>query len=189
MAEEKSYYNEDEEIDVEDEAYDEDEIEEDDENEDNADDVNDGLSKFLNIDDLDDIPEELLRKLKTGGGGGNSRPSLSVVHNKNGKRVRFSKKLFEELGSPESISIKIQGNKLYVASDFDNAKKFQFSPDPELHVIYKGGLATILKEYFKLNFSEKTSYSFQDIDFDSYRNSKYKTIDVAIINMSNPVNK
>ena len=186
---EYNLFDDEEEVDtaIEEMEVDETETEETEETETSVKEADDGLSKFLDLEELDDLPEKILSSARRGGGG-NSRPSLSIVHNKNGKRVKLSKMLFEELGSPKEISFKTKGNTLYLASEFPNAKKFKFSPDPESHILYRDGIATVLKEAFKLNFSGITSMSFIEIQFDSYQNKNGVEIPVAIVDMSKTVN-
>lgn len=94
--------------------------------------------------------------------GGSNKPSISIVHNKNGKRIKFSSALLRMLGNPKSVQFitSEEGRKLYISEFFsENQEDFNFSEgDPQ--IIYNGRLTAELVQVFSLDYSKATSKSF-----------------------------
>ena len=120
--------------------------------------------------------------------GGNSIPSLNLVYSENnGKRLKFSNSLYENLNNPQSVQFipDIDDNCIIVGENLDDeGRSFTFSTS-DSHIIYNSGLVKDIIETFNIEFGEgkvkgkqSVSKSFSDIEFDTYND-----ISIAIIKM------
>ena len=148
------------------------------------DETDDGFSKFFNVAKLDDFSTSTLAKVSQGGGG--NKISMSLVFSSCGKRMKLTNALFAKLYEPEALSFKPKGNKLYVAPEFPNTKKYEFSPHEDSHIIYKAEIIHLIVEHFSLNYQnpKRTSLCFDNINFTHYTNTKGEVIPVAVIDMA-----
>ena len=147
-------------------------------------DEEDNFNKFFNVDKLEEFSESTLAKVSQG--GGSSKVSMSLVFSSCGKRMKLTNALFAKLNEPEALSFKPKEGKLYIASEFPNAKKYEFSPHDESHIIYKAEIIHLIVEHFSLNYQnpKRTSICFDNISFTKYKNEENKIIPVAIIDMT-----
>lgn len=101
-----------------------------------------------------------------------SYPSLSIVNSaNNGKRMSFSKGLIEGLGNPKQIQFltsKTDDDWVLIIGENLKAKDtFKFSPaNPQ--VIYCGTYIQSITAEFKLDFKNRTSMTFSDIEINEY---------------------
>ena len=110
--------------------------------------------------------------------------SFGIVNSKNGKRLTFSKSLSEKLGLIETVDIlpMIDDGILLVSADlpFEAASTGTVNKD-EKKICYGAALVALVTESFKLNFTGKTSISFNDITIEDYEGHP-----VAFINIGKP---
>lgn len=101
-----------------------------------------------------------------------SYPSLSIVNSSNnGKRMSFSKGLIEGLRNPKQIQFltsKADDDWFLIIGENLKAKKtFKFSPaNPQ--VIYCGSYIQSITAEFDLDFNNRTSMTFSDIEINEY---------------------
>lgn len=110
--------------------------------------------------------------------GGNSVKSFSIVNSNNGKRVAFSLSLLEELSSPKTLEFATdtKNRKLYVAENLGGNFKSQEIKYGGKGIIYNSTLVEEITKAFELDFSNKTSVSFRDIDVDEDEDTGEKVI-------------
>lgn len=97
-------------------------------------------------------------------GRGNTRLSLNIVSTeKNGKRMKISKGLLEELGNPSSVQISASNTALKIGENLKNCEvNFQLTGGGD--TIYRSGLIDELTEHFGLDFTDMTSLTFDEIE-------------------------
>lgn len=99
-------------------------------------------------------------------------PSLSIVNSSNnGKRMSFSKGLIAGLENPKQIQFLISKTDddwvLIIGENLKAKDTFKFSPaNPQ--VIYCGTYIQSITAEFELDFSNRTSMTFSDIEIDEY---------------------
>lgn len=94
--------------------------------------------------------------------GGKSIKSISLVLCDNGKRLTLSKSLFEALGEPESIKLAADAENgfLIIANEIDGAESQYSVSNKGKGIVYNSSLVSYIAELFELDFSERTSMSF-----------------------------
>ena len=97
--------------------------------------------------------------------GGKSIKSVSLVFCDNGKRLTLSKSLFEALGKPEFIKLAADvGNGfLIIAPDTDEAGNKYSVSNKGKGIVYNAALVKYITVIFDLDFSERTSMSFDNV--------------------------
>jgi hypothetical protein len=101
---------------------------------------------------------------------GKSGPlGISVVNTENnGKRVKFTKALLEELNNPRAIQFVTNGDYLYIGAKIPHSTaSVAFSSGKGTNIIYSSGFVHYLVRKFKLDFDECTSLAFHDVEIRS----------------------
>lgn len=100
-----------------------------------------------------------------------SNLSFNIVNSKrNGKRVKLSKDLAQEINATDSadmLPLEEEGL-LMVAKKlpFEAAYPVSLKGDNEAKIAYNSGVVALLTQVFGLNFADHTSMSFSDITID-----------------------
>ena len=119
-------------------------------------------------------------------GSGSGKYSISVVNSDgNGKRISLSKALVEKLGLTDSVSLlPIKENGILMV-----AKKLPFERASDItlnskdkRTAYNAEAVQLITATFGLDYSSKTSYSFNDIEF-----MDEDGMEIAAVYMSVPV--
>ena len=102
-------------------------------------------------------------------GSGSGKYSISVVNSDgNGKRITLSKTLVEKLGLTDSISLLPlkESGVLMVAKQlpFERASNIALN-SKDKRTAYHAEAVQLIAATFSLDYSSKTSYSFNDIEF------------------------
>ena len=97
-------------------------------------------------------------------GGGNTRVSLTIVNTeRNGKRIKLSKGILEELGNPSLVQISVSDTTLKIGENLKNCtSNFQLTGEGD--TIHRSGLVDELTEHFGLDFSARSSLTFDDVE-------------------------
>lgn len=115
----------------------------------------------------------------------NSKLSVSIVNNINGKRFSISKALSETLNLEDTayfLPVQETGQLLISAAPLGQyASKVTLSGTGK-KICYNAALVQNLSACFKLDFSAKTSMSFTDIDIDTSTGQP-----VAVVSIAAPV--
>ncbi len=140
------------------------------------------MTNYLNdlLENLDDIDVFDFAGLSH---GGNSIPSMTIVNSKkNGKRLTFSKALSQKLGLTDSVDILLLKKGTIVIAgniDIEQAEAFDLCDDEGRKIIYHAELVKKLASLGKLDFDDRTSYSFRNISFDQHGDTEIATIDLT----------
>ena len=92
--------------------------------------------------------------------------AMSVINSKNGKRVPFSKDVMNELNNPESVSISFSDESLAVAERLpNNNNQLKVKNIGNKGVIYSAGLVSEITDKYGLDFSNRTSITFSEVNY------------------------
>lgn len=117
--------------------------------------------------------------VKVVNGGGSNAVSLSIVNNSNGKRLTTSKELTKKLNLTDTLYVvpNTEDNELYLSSEpMMNISSSGKLSGNDKKVCYSAGLVSLIVETFRLDYTGKTSMSFNNISFD-----ELEDIPVAIV--------
>ena len=90
---------------------------------------------------------------------------ISVVNNKNGRRVKLTNALFEFLGNPKRLKFIRDGEYLILGENLPHCtESVAFSKGKGTTIIYDVQFVWYVTEQFNLDYSERTSYSFHDVE-------------------------
>lgn len=97
--------------------------------------------------------------------GGRAEKSISIVLCDNGKRLTMSASLFEALGQPEMVkcAVDTEDRILIVASDIKSVDMTYNVSNKGKGIIYNSELVRFIAETFFLDFSNRTSMSFNNV--------------------------
>ena len=113
---------------------------------------------------------------------GVSKPSLSVVFNKNGKRVTFTAGLAEALDLEESVDFfpLVEDGILLVSKklDIDNASNGKINAEGK-RICYSEPLSRMIVTAFGLDYSSCTSKAFDEISFEEIDGVKVAAVKIA----------
>lgn len=115
---------------------------------------------------------------------GASKCSVSIVNSINGKRLSFSKALCKDVGLTDRVYLLpvAEQGKLLIANNAISSKASNGSlSGQEKKICYSAILVNMITNAFKLDFSNKTSMAFTDIEYDTVNGIK-----VAIVNIVTP---
>ena len=99
---------------------------------------------------------------------------------KNGnKRISLVSKLLDTIGNPDVIQVGIMPNGIAIAEELPiDANKFPIRKLGAKKVIYAGALVEEITEEFKLDYSNRTSITFQKVDYDNVNGYKVALITI-----------
>lgn len=107
--------------------------------------------------------------------------AISLINTKSGKRLIMAKALISNLNNPSKVVIGLSKNKLAIGPKLpDNENYFTVKDYKGKGVIYSADLAKEISENFKLDFSDKTTITFTEIEYIEYEDTT-----VAIITINN----
>lgn len=97
--------------------------------------------------------------------GGRAEKTVSIVLCDNGKRLTMSASLFEALGQPDEVKCAVIADKRYliIASDIESVDTTYTVSNKGKGIIYNAELVRTIAETFSLDFSNKTSMSFNKV--------------------------
>jgi hypothetical protein len=99
---------------------------------------------------------------RAGGGAG----VMSIVNSKNGKRVTLSKNLVEHLGNPKSVQIGLSNHQIAVAEYFsDEYTSYSWCTGGAKSIIYSSELVKQLTDQYGLDFRNRTSITFAEVEY------------------------
>ncbi|WP_195617296.1 MULTISPECIES: hypothetical protein [Clostridium] len=111
-----------------------------------------------------------VRKKSAGGG-------ISVVNAKTGKRVAVSKSILDYVGVVDKIQFAFSDNEIAVGKDLpNNDNYFTIKISKSKGNVYSTGLVSEITELYDLDFKDKTSITFDDIQYQNIQG-----VNIAII--------
>lgn len=113
---------------------------------------------------------------------GSSKYSVSIVNNTNGKRISISKALSEKLELADTaffLPVESAGDLLISTEKLSDKVSVATLGGKDKKICYNAALVSLLTASFKLDFENKTSCSFNNIEFDTVNGAP-----VAIVHMN-----
>lgn len=102
---------------------------------------------------------------------------MSIVSAKTGKRIVISKEIMEKLNKPERIVMSFAEDKIAIGEQLPNNDNYiNIKVLKSKGVIYSSGIVKEITDLYELDFSNKTSITFLDVEY-----VKYEENVVAII--------
>lgn len=106
---------------------------------------------------------------------------MSIVNAKTGKRIVFARTLLNTLNNPEKVFISFSNNKLAIAERLpENNNSFTLRYNNRKATIYSTDLTMEMINIFSLDFSDKTTITFTEVEYIEYEDTT-----VAIITINN----
>lgn len=106
--------------------------------------------------------------------------AMSVINSKTGKRIIVSREIMEKLNNPERIVMSFSGDRIAIGEQLPNNDNYiNIKVLKSKGVIYSAGIVKEITDLYKLDFSNKTSITFFDVEY-----VKYEENVVAIIKVS-----
>ena len=105
---------------------------------------------------------------------------MSIINSKTGKRIIVSREIMEKLNKPERIVMSFSEDKIAIGEQLPNNYNYiNIKVLKSKGVIYSAGIVKEITDLYKLDFSNKTSITFFDVEY-----VKYEENVVAIIKVS-----
>ena len=102
---------------------------------------------------------------------------MSIINSKTGKRIIVSNEIMEKLNKPERIVMSFSEDKIAIGEQLPNNDNYiNIKVLKSKGVIYSAGIVKEITDLYKLDFSNKTSITFLDVEY-----VKYEENVVAII--------
>ncbi|MDR1508586.1 MAG: hypothetical protein LBS53_03000 [Synergistaceae bacterium] len=118
---------------------------------------------------------------------------IAIVNTaRNGVRMSFTKALHEALGNPAAIQFATGGDYLYVGKTIPHStESVPFSYGKGVNTIYARGFIIYLTNFFSLDFSNRTSISFTDVEImeQEYEGEQIIFAKIKMINTGTKENK
>lgn len=107
--------------------------------------------------------------------------ALSLINTKSGKRLIIANELANNLNKPKKVVIGLSKNKLAIGEKLPaNDNYFTVKDYKGKGIIYSAALVKEISEKFKLDFSNRTTITFTEVDYIEYEHTT-----VAIITINN----
>ena len=102
---------------------------------------------------------------------------MSIINSKTGKRIIVSNEIMEKLNKPERVVMSFSEDKIAIGEQLPNNYNYiNIKVLKSKGVIYSAGIVKEITDLYKLDFSNKTSITFLDVEY-----VKYEENVVAII--------
>lgn len=127
--------------------------------------------------DLDSFkPSESKVRSKSIGEAG----AMSIVNAKTGKRIIVSREVMEKLNNPESVVMSFAVNKIAIGEQLPNNDNYiKIKALKSKGVIYSAGIVKEITDIYELDFSNKTSITFLDVEYVKYEENVVAIITVG----------
>lgn len=107
--------------------------------------------------------------------------AISLINTKSGKRLIMAKVLISNLNNPSKVVIGLSKNKLAIGEKLPaNENYFTVKDYKGKGLIYSADLVKEISEKFKLDFSDRTTITFEEVEYIEYEDTT-----VAIITINN----
>ncbi len=114
--------------------------------------------------------------------------SISSINASNGnKRTQFSNSLYSDLKSPRKVNIAFTKNSCYISrGSLENSESFEFSPSGK-PIIYNSRLVLLFTQIFELDFTGKSSITFNNIKIKKIKKTNGKTQMIAVVTVGKEI--
>ena len=135
---------------------------------------NDDIKESVDLDSFKPSESKTINKCSAEAG------AMSVINSKTGKRIIVSREIMEKLNNPERIVMSFSGDRIAIGEQLPNNDNYiNIKVLKSKGVIYSAGIVKEITDLYKLDFSNKTSITFFDVEY-----VKYEENVVAIIKVS-----
>lgn len=91
---------------------------------------------------------------------------MSLINSKNGRRITLPKDVMNKLNNPEVLSMSFTDNSLAVAERLpNNDNQFKVKSSGKKGIIYSAGLVSEITDKYGLDFSNRTSITFSEVNY------------------------
>ncbi|NMM65239.1 amidophosphoribosyltransferase [Clostridium sp. P21] len=91
---------------------------------------------------------------------------ISIIKAKTGNRIIFSKELLEELNNLEKVQVAFTEDSIIIGEKLpNNQSSFNIKRSGSKGIIYSTELVNEVSELFELDFSDKTSITFNEVEY------------------------
>ena len=102
---------------------------------------------------------------------------MSIINSKTGKRIIVSNEIMEKLNKPERVVMSFSEDKIAIGEQLPNNDNYiNIKVLKSKGVVYSSGIVKEITDLYELDFSNKTSITFLDVEY-----VKYEENVVAII--------
>lgn len=91
--------------------------------------------------------------------------AITVVNNKNSKRMKFSKDILKKLKNPKFVQCGFRGNAFIVFESEEHVGHCLKGDEEQPSIIYNAELVERLTQLFSLDYTERTSYSVGEVTY------------------------
>lgn len=106
--------------------------------------------------------------------------AMSVINSKTGKRIIVSREIMEKLNNPERIVMSFSGDRIAIGEQLPNNDNYiNIKVLKSKGVIYSAGIVKEITDIYKLDFSNKTSITFFDVEYVKYEDNVVAIITVG----------
>lgn len=92
--------------------------------------------------------------------------AISIVNAKTGNRVTIAKECYSAIGNPAKLQFALTDNNLIVGEKvLENNNDFNVKESSGKAIIYSSALVKEITENFNLDFSNRTSITFSDVQY------------------------
>lgn len=104
---------------------------------------------------------------------------MSIVNAKTGKRIMISREIMEKLNKPERVVISFAEDKIAIGEQLPNNYNYiNIKVLKSKGVIYSAGIVKEITDLYELDFSNKTSITFFDVEYVKYEDNVVAIITV-----------
>ena len=108
------------------------------------------------------IPSNIQSKGRVSGSAG----IMSIVKAETGNRITSSKELLEKLNNPEKVQVAFTEDSVIIAEKLpNNNSSFNIKRSGAKGIIYSVLLVAEIAKLFQLDFSNRTSITFNEVDY------------------------
>ena len=92
--------------------------------------------------------------------------AISIVNAKTGNRIKIAKECYSAIGNPPKVQFALSDNNLILGEKvLDNNNDFNVKEISGKAIIYSSALVKEITENFNLDFSNRTSLTFSDVQY------------------------
>ncbi|WP_238882323.1 hypothetical protein [Clostridium sp. YIM B02551] len=108
---------------------------------------------------------------------------MSVINSNCGKRVTLSKDLMDKLNNPTRVAISFSAESIAIGETLpNNNNHLAINPSGKKGAIYSAGIVSEITTKYGLDFSDRTSITFSEVDYIQADGSTIAIINVREVN-------
>ena len=104
---------------------------------------------------------------------------MSIINAKTGKRIIVSREIMEKLNNPERIVMSFSGDRIAIGEQLPNNDNYiKIKALKSKGIIYSAEIVKEITDIYELDFSNKTSITFFDVEYVKYEDNVVAIITV-----------